>query len=295
MKQKGKKLTYGTANTIAHHRDQLDRKCQEIQQMLTGRNQALLPEGWTDEDAWTLARSLANLMAQLKRARMTAFDANNPYPRDNTPLEDIPYYNPYGRDPATPPDTPIELWTEVLHCGILMAASNPDFCFPSKGTFAGLEELFLGITRSGSGAVVNFYIVLDMLLQSLSEKNYQTLKEMDFGPMPPDFDEPNDSGEEALQENICTRWQEWEWLNRLPCLDALQQAIERVKSDDLCAEAMHFITYEIGLEDGLRPAIDFYLYQTDASDILEDSYYATYAMLCRMQKQMKEAKPEEEE
>lgn len=45
MKQKGKKLTYGTANTIAHHRDQLDRKCQEIQQMLTGRNQALLPEG----------------------------------------------------------------------------------------------------------------------------------------------------------------------------------------------------------------------------------------------------------
>ena len=297
MKQGEKKLTFGAVNTIAHHRDQMDRKCQEIGWMLTGREQPLLPKDWTDEDAWKLAGSLAKLMAQVKRARMTVFDEKNPYPSHDTPLEDIPYYNPYnldpGEDPTTPPDIPIELWTEVLHCGILAAAGKPDFCFPSRGTFADLENLFLGITRSGGGPVVNFGYVLDQLQSSLTEENYQELKELDFGPVPPSFREPKDSMEESNQVYIEARWHEWAWLNRFPFRDTLLQAIERVWSDELYDPAMRFINNEIGLGDGLRLAIDLYLYQAGASGMLEDSYYATYAMLCRTKKQMCAAKAAE--
>ncbi len=48
------------------------------------------------------------------------------------------------------------------------------------------------------------------------------------------------------------------------------------------------------MSNKLSLAIDLYLYQTGASGMLEDSHYATYAMPCRTQKQMKAAMAEGE-
>ena len=74
MQQESKKLTFGIIKSMAHHRNQLERKCQEIGQMLSGRTQPLLPKGWTDEDAWKLAGALAKLMGQVKQVGQTVFD-----------------------------------------------------------------------------------------------------------------------------------------------------------------------------------------------------------------------------
>lgn len=290
MQQEMKRLTFGSAKSMAHHRDQLERKCQEIAQMLSGRTQPLLPKGWTDEDAWKLARALAKLMGQVKRVGQTVFGEENPYPSHDTPLEDIPYFNPYNcpdESPYTPPDIPIELWAEVLHCGILIVAGRPDFCFPSEGTFADLEELFRGFFRSSGGPVANFDYLVDWLGAEFTEEHCRKLKEQDFDPAPPKFDEPKDPWEETLQGAVYREWQEQSWLNRFPCLDALLQAIGRVSS--LHSQAMHFIHYEIGMENLLCQAIDLYLYQTGAPGMamLGDSYYVVYAMLCRTQKRLK--------
>lgn len=296
-KQEPKKLTFGIIESMAHHRDQLERKCQEIGQMLSGRMQPLLPESWTDADAWDLAGALAELMGQVKRVEQTVFGEENPYPEHDVPLEDIPYYNPYTcpeEDPFTPPDLPVELWTEVLHCGILLAAGRLDFCFPSEGDFADLERLFQGFARSGGGPIPNFIHLVDWLEAELSEEHCRKLKEQDFSPEPPKFEEPKDPWEETMQGAVYREWQEQVWINRFPCLDALLQAIERVNV--LHGPAMHFINYEIGMEDLLRRAIDLYLYQTGAPGMamLNDSYYVTYAMLCRTQKRMKAAMESEE-
>ena len=297
MQQESKKLTFGIIKSMAHHRNQLERKCQEIGQMLSGRTQPLLPKGWTDEDAWKLAGALAKLMGQMKQVRQTVFGEENPYPSHDTPLEDIPYYNPYNcpeEDPSTPPNIPIELWTEVLHCGILLAAGRLDFCFPSEGTFADLERLFQEVVRSGGGPIPNFSYLVDWLEAELSEEHCRKLKGQNFDPEPPEFGESKDPWEETIQGAVYREWQEQVWLNRFPCLDALLQAIERVNS--LHSLAIHFINYEIGMENLLRQAIDLYLYQTGASGMamLNDSYYVAYAMLCRTQKRMKAAMESEE-
>ena len=78
MKSEERKLLFEDLKTIAHHRDQLSRKCQQIEWMLTGLDQPLLPEGWTDEDAWELARSLAKLMGQVALIEHTTFDEQHP-------------------------------------------------------------------------------------------------------------------------------------------------------------------------------------------------------------------------
>ena len=224
MNSSERKVTFEVAATLAHHRDQLERKCTAIERMLEGRNQPLLPDGWTDADAWELAGALAERMGQMKRVRHTVFDKTNPYPDGETLLEDIPYYNPFGtEDPATPPSVPIELWTEVIPCGIL--AGNPDFCFPSHGTFGDLEDLFLGIIRSGSGPLRKFDHVLDQLWPTLSEERFRELETWNFGPVPPSFGPPEDDMEESRQCHIRALWNEWDWLSRFPHCDALLQAI----------------------------------------------------------------------
>lgn len=297
-KQEPKELTFGVASSMAQHREQLERKCQEISQMLSGRTQPLLPEDWTDEDAWKLAGVLAELMGRVKRVRHTVFGEENPYPSHDTPLEDIRYYNPYNRDgdAFTPPDLPVELWTEVLHCGILIVADNMDFCFPSKGTFADLEELFHGFFWFDGEPIPNFGYKVDWLEAELSEERCRKLKEQDFDPEPPQFNEPKDPWEETMQGAVYREWQEQAWLSRFPCLDDLLQAIERINSEDLHSRAMDFINDEIGRENLLCQAVDLYLYQSGASNMamLEDSYYVAYAMLCRTQKRLKEAMEAEE-
>lgn len=296
---KQNELTFGVMKSMAHHRDLLERKCREIGQMLSGRAQPLLPEGWTDEDAWTLAGALAELMGQVKRVRRTVFGEDNPYPDHDTPLEDIPYYNPYNcpdEDFSTPPDFPIRLWTEVLHCGILIAAGGLDFCFPSAGTFADLERLLQESTPSGGGPIPNLESLAEWLEAEFSEKRCRKLKEQDFDPEPPQFGEPKDPWEDTMQGAVYREWQEQAWLNRFPCLDALLQAVRRINSEDIHSRAMSFINNEIGWENLLRQAIDLYLYQTGAPNMamLEDSYYVAYAMLCRTQKRLKEAMETEE-
>lgn len=291
MAQEMKKLTFGVAKSMAHHRDQLERKCQEIGRMLSGRTQPLLPEGWTDGDAWELAGTLAELMAQVKRIRQTVFDESNPYPSHDTPLEGVPYYNPYhcpDESPSTPPDIPIELWTEVLHCGILIAAGRLEFCFPSEGTFADLEELFLGVVRYGGGLMQNFIRLIDWLAPELSGKRFRALKEQSFSPEPPQFDAPKDPWEETLQGAVYREWQEQVWLSRFPCFDALLQAVQHLDAADIHSSAVYFVNYEIGMEDLLRQAIDLYLYRTGAPGMamLDDCYYVAYALLCRTQQRM---------
>lgn len=236
-------------------------------------------------------------MGQVKRARLTVFDEDNPYPSHDTPLEDIPFYNLYTRsdeNPFTPPDIPIELWTEVLHCGILLAAGRLDFCFLSEGAFADLERLFHKFIPSGGGPISSFGYLVDWLEAELSEEHCRKLKEQDFDPEPPKFHEPRNPWKETIQEGVYREWQEQVWLNRFPCLDALLQAIERVRSRR--SQVMHFVNYEIGMENLLRQAVDLYLYQTGAAgmSMLDDSYYVTYAMLCRTQKRLKAAMESEE-
>lgn len=294
MKQTERKLTFGVLKTMTQHRAQLERKVKEIRGMLAGRGTPLLPKNWTDEDAWQLAGALAQLMRQLTLFDQTVFDENNPYPSHDTPLENIPYYNPItaepGEDPTTPPEIPLELWTEVLHCGILVAAARKNF----DGTFSDLEELFLRTTPHGNGVMLNFDYELDLLGEILSEDYQKQLDEFEFGPEPPSFDPPESTIEEALQAGITAGWEEWDWLKRYPCRDALLQAIERIQSDDLHSRATNFITWDIGMCDRLRQAVDLYLFEDGVSGMLEESYYVTYAMLCRTQKQIKAAMAIEE-
>lgn len=288
------KITFGAANTLSHHRRQLERKIEEIKALLAGRNHPLLPKNWTDEDAWTLARDLANIMVQIRRVSKTVFDRENPYPDEDTPLEEIPYYNPYFLPEDEPQEDPIGLWAEALHCGILIAAGNPDFCFPSKGTFADLEDLFLGVSRGSAGPVVQFGYTLDMLEYALSADRFRQLQEMDFGPEPPRFEEPKDDDEKFHQDAIYAGWQEWEWLRRCPCRSELREAIQEIQSEDRHKPIINFVHTEVGMEDLLRQAISLYLHQAGVSGMMEESYFVTYAMLCRTQKQMLAAMAAEE-
>ena len=280
-KNEQNKITFGVFNSMPHHQWQMEKKVKEIQDLLTGRNRPLLPEDWTDEDAWDLARDLTNIMGQIKTVRKTIFCKENPYPDQNTPLEDIPYYNYIYQEP---PEIPIDFWTEVLHCGILIIAGKPNFCFPSNGTFADLEELFRGIIRSGGGPTLGFDYILNRL--DLSADRFRELQEMDFDPVPPSFEEPEDSLEESIQARIYEDWQEWEWLRHYPCRKELQKAIQEITSKERYGQVKSFIQQEIGLEDVLRQAINLYLYQAGACGMTDESYFVTYAMLCRTKKKM---------
>lgn len=287
-----KKITLGTVNTIMHHKNQLDRKFEEIRQMLSSRDKPLLQDNWTDADAWKLARDLAQMIARIKNFRKTVFNAENPYPDTGTPLEEIRYYNPYfypedGASPTEPPTYPLELWTQVLHCGILLVAANPEFCYPTDGTFADLEDLFLGVLRGGGGPVLKFDYILDLLLDnSLYQGRFHELEKLDFGPKPPVFPKPQDDVEAATQENIFSWWQEWEWMRKFPYVAELTACVQQVKSDELHGQAMEFVQWDIGLEDTLRQAIDLYLYQNGETGMADDRYFTTYAMLCRTQKEL---------
>ena len=287
MNQNENQLTFGTVQTMSHHRHQLERKIESIRYSLAGRSHPLLPENWEDEDAWKLARDLSALMVRIYHLNKTVFDENNPYPDNDTPLEEIRYYNPYfpDEDPFLPPELPQGLWTHILNCGILIVAGNPSFCFPSSGTFADLENLFLGTLRSGAGPVLQFNSVLDQIQSSLSN-GLERLQGLDFGPEPPVFAPPTNTDEKAHQDALQACWEEWNWLCHFPCRPELLTSIMHLQSDENFSQVQNFIECYVGLEDLLRPAIDLYLYQKGVSGMLEDSYFATYALLSRAQKQL---------
>lgn len=311
MKQEEKKITIGALKTLRHHRRQLDRKLREVEAALTRLDHPLLSGNWTAEDAWELADGLARLMGLMARVDHTVFDERNPYPGDDALMEDIPYYNPYfeeGPDEFVFEDGEAvkassypemleedrELWTEVLYCGILVAAVNPEFCFPSAGAFADLKELLTGIIRTGAGPEIRFDHVLSLLRNTLSGRRYRQLAEFDFGPEPPSFGPTENSEDKARQEGILDYWKEWTWLKSCPCRDELLRTIERIQSEELHDRVMNFIHWYLCLNDLLSPAIDLYLYQAGASGMLDDGFYVTYAMLCRTQKQIKAAAQPEE-
>ena len=278
------KITFGAAITMAHRLSQWEWKVRELQEILTGRNQPLLPENWTDEDAWSLAWDLASLMSQIKRLNQTVFDKENPYPDDDALLEDIPYYNPFLPD-ESPPEDPIGLWAEALHCGILIAMGNPDFCFPSKGAFGDLENLFFG-PPSGGRRVPQLDFVLSQIGQALSESRFQELQKLNFGPSFPKFEEPENAADRYRQEGLYTMWQEWDWLQRCPCRDALQKAIQEIQPEERCGQVTGFVQAEVWQNDLLRKAISLYLYQRGTAGMMGESYFVTYAMLCRTDRQM---------
>ena len=286
MKQEQQKLNYQAMVSIADARGRHETRCQMARRMITGRDQALLPDGWTDEDAWKLAGSLAKLMGQVKRARMTVFNEKNPYPGDGVSLEDIPYYNP--ADP-TPPDTPekIALWTDVLHCGILMTAGDLSFCsLFYYGIMADLEDLFTGTILTDGGPMIKFDAVLDRLRLSLSEERYRELEEgVESGDITPPvvssipvkgmekpMKRPSVPHLPHSQNRRDTRWEEWVWLQDFPYLDNLRQAIERFKSDDLYDQVMDFIRSDVMSLGILSQAIDLYLYQT-GFNMLDRDYF----------------------
>ena len=312
MKQEERKITIGAVKTLRHHRKQLDRKIREVEGMLTGRDHPLLPENWTDDDAWELAGELAKLTRLIAQVDHTVFDERNPYPGDDVLMEDIPYYNPFDDGPEefvcedgevvqnlSLPETidrNLGLWTEVLHCAILVAAGTPEFCFPSGGTFADLKELLTGNIRTDAGPEIMFDAILADLRTVLSRERYRELEKDNFGPEPPTFRAPKTSEDEWTQEDILRDWEEWTWLNSYPHRDELRQAIERVHSTvEFHDRVMHFIHWYLYLNDLLSPVIDLYLYQTGASGMLDNSFYVTYAMLCHTQKQIKAAMTEMEE
>lgn len=113
--------------------------------------------------------------------------------------------------------------------GILAAAGNPDFCFPSHGTFGDLEDLFLRIIRSGGGPVLAFDYVFDQLQFVLSQEHFRELEKQNFGSVPPRFDPPKDDAEESRQWNILRSWEEWNWLSHFPHKDALLQATAQIE------------------------------------------------------------------
>ena len=85
-------------------------------------------------------------------------------------------------------------------------------------------------------------------------------------------------------------WEEWDWLSRFPHKDDLYQAIADFQySKNLYQKAMDFISLEIGMNDGLRQAIDLYLHQPVCQAWRRTATNVTYAMLCRTQKQMEKA------
>ena len=290
-KMKARNITFGAAITMAHRQNQLEWQVQKLQDILTGRNNPMLPEKWTDEDAWALAWDLANLMAQIKRFNETVFDKENPYPDDDTLLEDIPYYNPFFPD-ANLSEDPIKLWAEALHCGILIAMGNPDFCFPSKGAFGDLEDLFLGFPRGGGRQVQQFDFVLSQIEQTLSERRSQKLQEMNFGPAFPKFEEPQNADDRNRQDGLYTMWQEWKWLQRYPCRSELQKAIQGIRSKE--QQVMGFIQTGVWYNDLLRKAISLYLYQRGTMGVMGESYFVTYAMLCQTERHMRAAIAAEE-
>lgn len=283
------KLTFGTVSSMHIHRQQLERKLDGIRADLAGRSQPLLPKGWNDEDAWQLARELSSLMAQVYNLQKTVFDENNPYPENDTLIEEICYYNPYFQDenPFQPPELPQALWTEVLHCGILIAASSPSFCFLSSGTFDDLEKLFLGTLRSGAGPILQFRPIMDHVESALADGRLKHLEGFGFGPTPPVFDPPQDTEERSHQDAIEAYWEEWDWLNRFPCGSELRASIQALRADGNDSKMQNFIEYYIGLEDLLRQAVDLYLYQKGVSGMLENRYYAVYALLNGVQKELK--------
>lgn len=292
MKPEEKKITLGAMKTLRHHRLQMERKNREIGWTLTGLDQPLLPEHWTDEDAWTLAGALTELMRQVVWFDHTHFNEANPYPAGDTLLKDIRYYNDLFPDvePTEPPYTQedLSLWTWVLYCGVLATANNPEFlytydnwepCSLSRGTFADLKELITGTVMSFDGPQMSFDIVLSQLEYPISEKRYLYLKEKHFAPNPPD-------------DGSVKLWNEWLWLDHHPCRGKLRDAIDLVQSKAVHDDVLNFI-YSVATSY-LNVAIDLYLYQTGTPGMLDDSFYVTYGILCQTQEQIKAAMAEEE-
>lgn len=249
MNKTPNKLTFGTVNSMYLHRQQLERKIDSIRAELAGRSQPLLPKNWNDEDALRLARELSSLMVQVYNLKMTEFDENNPYPENDTPIEEIRYYNPYfqNENPFQPPDLPQALWTEVLHCGILIAAGDFSFCFPSSGTFGDLEEFFLGTVRSGAGPVLQYRYIMDQIESAFADGQ----------------------------------------LSGFPCASELCASIQALQSDGNDRKMQSFVEYYIGSADLLQLAVDLYLYQRGVGGMLENRYYAVYALLNGVQKELK--------
>lgn len=77
MKQEKQTLDYSTIISMTNTRDRREKMCRRAKWIITGRDLPLLHDGWTDEDAWRLSGTLANLIGQLKRARMTICGESN--------------------------------------------------------------------------------------------------------------------------------------------------------------------------------------------------------------------------
>ena len=195
------------------------------------------------------------------------------------------------------PKAPVESWEKMLHCGILIAAGNPNFSvIQAENTFAGLEDLFLGVLWSGSGRIVQFSEgVLSNLQSELSDNRLRRLEREEFGSEPPKYGKPKDSEEKNKQEMIYDWWMEWQWLRRYPCRKELLEALEEILSEEYgCEQAERFV-HEIGRGDLLRQAISLYLYQAGVSGMADKCYYIAYAMLCRTQEQLLAAMTEGED
>ena len=260
MTQNERTLTF-QAYDIPSRRYLLEAGCRTLGQTAAGRLTPLLPESWTDEDAWQLARTLAGRMAHAKWYCAFSYTEED-FPAEETPLSDFP------SDEGT---FPLDLCAEVLHCGILAAVSAPRDLLPCKGTFGALEELFSGIVMTDSGPMLRFEAMLRLLPppvppEELTEKG----RELTAG-----------GGLSALREvrEIREQLHIWRWLESFPCRDALLRAAGRIRSEDCYAQAVAFVRSNmaamediaslhrgtgmdgVGYSGFLREAIDLHLYQ----------------------------------
>ena len=269
MAQNERNLTY-RAYDIPAKRYMLEAKCRGLYQGVSGRTTPLLPEDWTDADAWQLARTLAGRMAHAKWYCDILYTSET-LPEEDMPLKDIPHDCPadgQGEGAAAP--FPFDLCTEVLHCGILAAANAPRALLPFKGTFGALEELFTGTVMTGSGPMLRFEAMLCLLPLSVS---LEDLREKE---------RKAEDYQEALE--VCRLFYIWDWLEYFPCRDALLQAVGRIKSEGCYEQAVAFVRSNMAAMDDivslnpgtgwgysgfLKEAIDLYLYQIGVLDLPE--------------------------
>lgn len=275
-----RKLTFASY-VIPSRRCILEAECRRRCLTLAGREASLLPEGWTDEDAWQLAGTLAKRMAHAKWY-CAALYTDDTFPAEDAPLADIPACDGIAVGQGAEPEPfPLDLCTEVLHCGILAAAGAPRPLLPFKGTFGALEELFTGTVMTDSGPMLRFEAMLRLLPLTASWEELREKGMKSSG--------QSESGEWNFQEMMENRemLHLWRWLEGFPYRDALLQAVGRLKSGERFRQVTAFVRSNMaGMErisalhhgtgaDGLgysgflKEAIDLYLYQIGAHNLLD--------------------------
>lgn len=228
-------LTHGEATEAIQNRYKIEDEIREARKLALGLDYPLLPsmEGWNDDDALALAQELASLIGQLKQA---AFERGlkrsirqsgehvreSDFPGDNDPLESTKLPEPFK-----PPETQETLWTEALHCAILIAQSAPEWVLPESGTFSALEMLF-DLAPTEHGPMVRFDYILSKIPQVETEN--------------PGNDE--------------------KWYGK-----GLIKAANRLKSEDLRQKVADFLWDDVILFRYLAQAVSLYLKQEDAPSL----------------------------